>query len=865
MLFERHSIIDWAKWDQNDFEKAYSASDFSTLRNYLEQRMRNDSIRILRRLSLRDHAFLQVRQKHATSVLNKLIKMAKAVTAGKEIVLLRRQKELIDVSKQYFLYELVKDIIGLRYICIDHPTLESLLGHLLRSEVHKVKDFEIYRPFFHEYDPNADIAPTLFATLMSETPQIISKASYYESIHLEISFGAPRDRYPVRGLSTDRSAARGFASTEPDGEDWLSRQLFEYRMEIQEQLDQKMNTETKALISSFPIEVQIRTFTQHIWAQDEHKFVYSPTKTGAAIDDVTLDRTRGAFTALKFFLNSSESIRHLIRAMQAGNLQNQEVLEAQGIEVASRLHFFEEPKFAQVRVRLLALDRDTSENTRRRRLGIGGDPLFWETAVKTLHDIVEEASQIEPHYLKSNHRGELAYWGRQRIVAMILGYILLFCVEEPADSSSPIRGIRDFRDRLRQFLLERGFGALLGVLGSMSESEYLVANYTANLAIRVYEYVKLNDRYFLDYDPQKEAIEHLFDALIFTRYATAHYRIGEFAPAYRVLSEFFDSVHYRKEYWNGRIHKGHSEIELRSRLLQYMWYRHALDQDQIANSFSIYESLFQNLHRTILADMQENFNDALKASCWFLWIHGSLRALRGPISRTLENLSEELDTIFKNSFSEIPKELEDKVYFHAARALSLIKQRNINDAQAALGTARDLLRAGVPHPSFAVNIQSSMLEVLHSELIGSKYHWELFVSYSREDSATVRELVLNLKEKGIRVFFDEDNIQVGDSITPKIEAGLLHSNHILMFVTQSYLDKRKWTDLERIWFESQEEWIGERKFIVVLNGVSLKEFQSRYPTLADRLVLVLGSKETSNIDAAVPAILKAIKTDSQRK
>ncbi len=57
-----------------------------------------------------------------------------------------------------------------------------------------------------------------------------------------------------------------------------------------------------------------------------------------------------------------------------------------------------------------------------------------------------------------------------------------------------------------------------------------------------------------------------------------------------------------------------------------------------------------------------------------------------------------------------------------------------------------------------------------------EYEWDIFVSHAHEDKEpVVRELVTALRSCGLRVWFDEDVLTIGDSLRRSIDAGLLKS------------------------------------------------------------------------------------------
>jgi hypothetical protein len=58
----------------------------------------------------------------------------------------------------------------------------------------------------------------------------------------------------------------------------------------------------------------------------------------------------------------------------------------------------------------------------------------------------------------------------------------------------------------------------------------------------------------------------------------------------------------------------------------------------------------------------------------------------------------------------------------------------------------------------------------------SESSWDVFISHAREDKAAVaKPLAKALSRAGLRVWIDEHEISLGDSLTTKINEGLAHS------------------------------------------------------------------------------------------
>jgi RNA-directed DNA polymerase len=73
--------------------------------------------------------------------------------------------------------------------------------------------------------------------------------------------------------------------------------------------------------------------------------------------------------------------------------------------------------------------------------------------------------------------------------------------------------------------------------------------------------------------------------------------------------------------------------------------------------------------------------------------------------------------------------------------------------------------------------------------------YDVFLSHATEDKPKIRLLKERLELRGVTVFFDEDSIKWGDSITEKINRGLLKSNFFIPFLSNVF-SKKGWTNKE---------------------------------------------------------------------
>jgi len=74
--------------------------------------------------------------------------------------------------------------------------------------------------------------------------------------------------------------------------------------------------------------------------------------------------------------------------------------------------------------------------------------------------------------------------------------------------------------------------------------------------------------------------------------------------------------------------------------------------------------------------------------------------------------------------------------------------------------------------------------------------WDVFMSHASPDKSYVRGLVKALRDGGVTVWFDEDNIDWGESVMKEIRKGLLNSRYGIVVLSEAYLAERKWTEHE---------------------------------------------------------------------
>ncbi len=91
---------------------------------------------------------------------------------------------------------------------------------------------------------------------------------------------------------------------------------------------------------------------------------------------------------------------------------------------------------------------------------------------------------------------------------------------------------------------------------------------------------------------------------------------------------------------------------------------------------------------------------------------------------------------------------------------------------------------------------------------------DVFMSHDSLDKEVVRGLAIRLRDRGLRVWFDEWEVRIGDSIPSKIEAGL-EGSRILVFCNSGHAVGSAWAKFELQTFQFRDPLNRERRYIVL--------------------------------------------------
>ena len=139
--------------------------------------------------------------------------------------------------------------------------------------------------------------------------------------------------------------------------------------------------------------------------------------------------------------------------------------------------------------------------------------------------------------------------------------------------------------------------------------------------------------------------------------------------------------------------------------------------------------------------------------------------------------------------------------------------------------------------------------------------FDIFLSHASEDKVDfVRPLVNKLIDTGIRVWYDENSIELGDSIRESIDKGLNQSEFAVVVLSPSYF-KKNWTNSELNGYFLFDE-LNSRRILPIWYNVGFEEVKAYSPILADRKAI----SSTGDLDTVVREIADfiSIKRDSDQ-
>ncbi len=113
-------------------------------------------------------------------------------------------------------------------------------------------------------------------------------------------------------------------------------------------------------------------------------------------------------------------------------------------------------------------------------------------------------------------------------------------------------------------------------------------------------------------------------------------------------------------------------------------------------------------------------------------------------------------------------------------------------------------------------------------------NYDVFISHATEDKEeVVRPLAHALVATGLRVWYDEFELRIGDSLRRKIDAGLARSRFGVVVLSHSFFSKN-WPQYELDGLVTREM-TGEQKILPLWHRITKSEVIAKSPSLADKV------------------------------
>jgi hypothetical protein len=131
--------------------------------------------------------------------------------------------------------------------------------------------------------------------------------------------------------------------------------------------------------------------------------------------------------------------------------------------------------------------------------------------------------------------------------------------------------------------------------------------------------------------------------------------------------------------------------------------------------------------------------------------------------------------------------------------------------------------------------------------------WDVFISHASEDKAEfVGPLAAALRARGVKVWYDEFSLKLGDSLRAMIDHGLANSRYGVVVLSKSFFAK-SWPAAELNGLATKEV-DGAKVILPVWHGVSAQDVSSFSPILADRVAV----RSEQGLDTVVARILEVL-------
>ena len=132
--------------------------------------------------------------------------------------------------------------------------------------------------------------------------------------------------------------------------------------------------------------------------------------------------------------------------------------------------------------------------------------------------------------------------------------------------------------------------------------------------------------------------------------------------------------------------------------------------------------------------------------------------------------------------------------------------------------------------------------------------YDAFISHASEDKkGVVRSLADALAKMGFRVWYDEFELRVGDSLRQSIDKGLVNSRYGIVVLSGAFFAKN-WPQYELNGLTAREM-EGHKVILPVWHGVTKADVLQYSPTLADKVAVTMQGNSIKKVAAELAKVL----------
>ena len=137
----------------------------------------------------------------------------------------------------------------------------------------------------------------------------------------------------------------------------------------------------------------------------------------------------------------------------------------------------------------------------------------------------------------------------------------------------------------------------------------------------------------------------------------------------------------------------------------------------------------------------------------------------------------------------------------------------------------------------------------------SEYTHDVFISHATEDKDdVVRPLAQALIDQNLRVWYDEFELRIGDSLRRKIDAGLAQSRFGIVVLSHAFFQKN-WPQYELDGLVTREM-IGEQVILPLWHRITKEEIISHSPSLADKIARTTANSTIAEIAQEIADVIQ---------